>query len=113
MFCCPTCGQQLPADRGFIFDEEAGIVVGRGRVASLTRQEATVFAQLYAAMPRVCTKEQLLSNLYLHEQDEAEIKIVDVFICKIRKKLAPLGVEIATIWARGYRLVRAAESEAA
>lgn len=31
-------------------------------------------------------------------------KIIDVFICKLRAKLRPHGLEIATIWGRGYEL---------
>lgn len=31
-------------------------------------------------------------------------KIIDVFVCKIRKKLAPLGFVIETVWGRGYSL---------
>lgn len=102
--CCPTCGQALP-ENGDLHVDEAGIVVRAGRYACLTVQEFGVFEQLLRAKGAVLTKERLLANLYVHEADEAEIKIIDVFICKLRKKLSPLGVEIATVWGRGYRLV--------
>lgn len=72
-----------------------------------------MFEQLYAARGGLVSRERLLSNLYLVEADEADIKIIDVFVCKIRKKLRPLGVEISTAWGRGYRLVRKREAEAA
>ena len=36
--------------------------------------------------------------------DEPEMKIVDVFICKLRKKIRPFGLEIATVWGLGYRM---------
>lgn len=85
---------------------------GGGHFACLTKQEAAVFEQLRAARGAVLTKEHLLSNLYLVEADEAEIKIIDVFVCKLRKKLKPLGVEIGTAWGRGYRLVPKAEGGA-
>ena len=52
------------------------------------------------------TKEMLLTSLY-GGMDEPEIKIIDVFVCKLRKKLAdaPGGKEyIETIWGRGYLL---------
>lgn len=68
----------------------------------LTRQEGALFG-LLLKNPLV-TKEFAISALYLHKQDEAEIKIVDVFICKTRKKLKPYSVEIETVWGRGYRL---------
>ena len=50
------------------------------------------------------TKEMFLSHLY-GGMDEPEMKIIDVFICKLRKKLASAsgGKDyIETIWGRGY-----------
>lgn len=108
---CPTCGQGLPDDDMLRVDD-AGIVVRGGRFARLTKQEAGVFEQLRAASGKVLSKEALLANLYVHEADEAEIKIIDVFVCKLRKKLQPLGVEIGTAWGRGYRLVTRADGSA-
>ena len=52
------------------------------------------------------TKEMLLNHLY-GGTDEPELKIIDVFVCKLRKKLAqPTGSKyyIETIWGRGYKL---------
>jgi len=38
--------------------------------------------------------------------DEPELKIIDVFICKLRKKLAVAGADnlIGTVWGRGYMI---------
>jgi two-component system cell cycle response regulator CtrA len=38
--------------------------------------------------------------------DEPEMKIIDVFVCKLRKKLAQAGGEnlIGTVWGRGYMI---------
>ena len=55
------------------------------------------------------TKEMFLNHLY-GGMDEPEIKIIDVFICKLRKKLANAsgGKDyIETVWGRGYVLRRA------
>jgi len=52
------------------------------------------------------TKEMFLNHLY-GGMDEPELKIIDVFICKLRKKLAEAtGGEnyIETVWGRGYVL---------
>ncbi|MBC7800708.1 MAG: winged helix-turn-helix transcriptional regulator, partial [Gemmatimonadaceae bacterium] len=51
----------------------------------------------------VLTKEAFLNHLY-GGMDEPEMKIIDVFICKLRKKLAAAGADqiIGTIWGRGY-----------
>jgi DNA-binding response OmpR family regulator len=61
------------------------------------------------------TKEALFTSIYLDhaEDDEPEIKIVDVIICKLRKKLVPLKLEIDTYWCRGYRMSPANRARAA
>ena len=59
------------------------------------------------AKVRRLTKEMFLNHLY-GGMDEPELKIIDVFICKLRKKLSPeaTGGEnyIETVWGRGYVL---------
>jgi two-component system, cell cycle response regulator CtrA len=60
------------------------------------------------------TKEMFLSQLY-GGIDEPEIKIIDVFMCKIRKKLANAsggGNYIETVWGRGYLLNEPHEGKA-
>ena len=52
------------------------------------------------------TKEMFLNHLY-GGMDEPELKIIDVFICKMRKKLANASGGknyIETVWGRGYML---------
>jgi len=103
----------LPETTDLIVDP-SGIVVRRGEYAVLTRQEHAIFTALHAASPRIRTKEQLLADVYWSENDDPEIKIIDVWICKLRKKLQPLGVNIQTVWGQGYRLMPvASEREAA
>lgn len=102
---CPTCGGVLVDDDTVRVDSETGIVVARGHAAMLTNQEGAIFAALWSAKPRTLTKEQLLAATADHAFDDRELKIVDVFICKARKKLQPLGIEIGTVWGKGYRIV--------
>ena len=52
------------------------------------------------------TKEMILNHLY-GGVDEPKLKIIDVFVCKLRKKLAQaIGGHhyIETVWGRGYIL---------
>lgn len=53
---------------------------------------------------RVLTKDFLYFSLYgdRPECDHPEMKIVDVFICKVRAKLTPKGIIFTTIWGRGW-----------
>lgn len=69
----------------------------------LTGSEARLFGALLER--EMVTKDAAMSALYRdHGDDEPEVKIVDVFICKIRKKIAVFGLTIETIWSVGYRL---------
>lgn len=59
------------------------------------------------------SKEVFLNHLY-GDLDEPEGKIIDVFICKLRKKLANASGGhdyIETIWGRGYALREPRESQ--
>lgn len=106
MAFCPCCGRPLPDLPDLIVDP-AGFLVRNGRFARLTWQEFTLFEAMRNRPGRVRSKEQLLAALYAlrHDGEVPEIKIIDVFICHLRKKLAPLGLEIQTLWGHGYRFV--------
>lgn len=62
-----------------------------------TGSEAKVFGTL---MKRdIATKDFIAAALYSERADGgAEIKIVDVFICKMRRKLRPFSIPIETVW---------------
>lgn len=102
---CPLCGARILDDGRVRLDHGGGLVVANGRVAHLTRQEFALFATLWEGRPRTFTKEQLLAATADFGLDDREIKIVDVFVCKARKKLDPLGVRIETAWGKGYRII--------
>ena len=73
---------------------------------SLSNKEYAILEVLTMRQGTTITKEMFLNHLY-GGLDEPELKIVDVFVCKLRKKLAQAtGSEkyIETIWGRGYVL---------
>jgi two-component system cell cycle response regulator CtrA len=75
-----------------------------GTRVHLTGKEYQLLELLALRKGTTLTKEMLLSHLY-GGMDEPEMKIIDVFICKLRKKLANAsgGKDyIETIWGRGY-----------
>jgi two-component system cell cycle response regulator CtrA len=76
-----------------------------GQPLHLTGKEYAVLELLTLRKGMVLTKEAFLNHLY-GGIDEPEVKIIDVFICKLRKKLALAGAEelIGTVWGRGYVL---------
>ena len=74
-----------------------------GRPVHLTGKEYSILELLVMRKGMVLTKDVFLNHLY-GGMDEPEIKIIDVFICKLRKKLAQAGAGnvIGTVWGRGY-----------
>jgi DNA-binding response OmpR family regulator len=71
----------------------------------LTTQEARLIEALYGTpMGLVATKERLHAALSDEIEPETDIKLVDVIVCKVRRKLAGHGMEIVTHWGRGYSL---------
>jgi len=71
----------------------------------LTGKEYAILELLVLRKGMVLTKEAFLNHLY-GGMDEPEMKIIDVFICKLRKKLAQAGAGnlIGTVWGRGYMM---------
>jgi two-component system cell cycle response regulator CtrA len=81
---------------------------------NLTGKEYQMLELLSLRRGTTITKEMFLSQLY-GGMDEPEIKIIDVFMCKIRKKLAIAsgGKDyIETVWGRGYLLREPQQVEA-
>ena len=78
----------------------------RGNAVHLTGKEYQMLELLSLRKGTTLTKEMFLNHLY-GGMDEPELKIIDVFICKLRKKLSEAtGREnyIETVWRRGYVL---------
>ena len=83
-----------------------------GKRVHLTGKEYSMLELLSLRKGTTLTKEMFLNHLY-GGMDEPELKIIDVFICKLRKKLAALndGIHyIETVWGRGYVLRDAVEA---
>jgi two-component system cell cycle response regulator CtrA len=81
----------------------------------LTPREYQVLELLSLRKNMPLTKEMCLTHLY-NGMDEPEIKIIDVFICKLRKKLMSIpgcSGHIETIWGGGYMLRDPADAKIA
>ncbi|WP_164658746.1 response regulator transcription factor CtrA [Tropicibacter sp. Alg240-R139] len=85
---------------------DAKTVEVAGQTVHLTGKEYQMLELLSLRKGTTLTKEMFLNHLY-GGMDEPELKIIDVFICKLRKKLsnATDGENyIETVWGRGYVL---------
>jgi two-component system cell cycle response regulator CtrA len=76
-----------------------------GARVHLTGKEYQMLELLSLRKGTTLTKEMFLNHLY-GGMDEPELKIIDVFICKLRKKLKSVAKDhhIETVWGRGYVL---------
>ena len=84
-----------------------------GQRVHLTGKEYQMLELLSLRKGTTLTKEMFLNHLY-GGMDEPELKIIDVFICKLRKKLsnASNGKNfVETVWGRGYVLREPFEDE--
>jgi two-component system cell cycle response regulator CtrA len=85
---------------------DAKTVSVENKTVHLTGKEYQMLELLSLRKGTTLTKEMFLNHLY-GGMDEPELKIIDVFICKLRKKLSvATGGEnyIETVWGRGYVL---------
>jgi two-component system, cell cycle response regulator CtrA len=93
-------------------DLDGKSVTVAGQSVHLTGKEYGILELLALRKGTTLTKEMFLNHLY-GGMDEPELKIIDVFVCKLRKKLATASGGnnfIETVWGRGY-VLRDQESE--
>jgi len=85
------------------FDLDRQLVIGEYGEVRLTSQEFGIVVFLAKQAGEIVSKEMLLEFLYGSKGlPEPKLKILDVLICKIRKKLsAAVGPLIVTLWGRG------------
>ena len=84
-----------------------------GTRVNSTTKEYQILEHLSLRKGTPLTKEMILYQLY-GGVDEPAIKIIDVFICKLRKKLAQASAGknyIETVWGRGYALHQPSQDE--
>ncbi|WP_020179811.1 helix-turn-helix domain-containing protein [Methylopila sp. M107] len=76
----------------------------------LTPKQASVLGFLLNRP--MATKDELMTALYaLDVDDPPHQKIIDVFVCHLRRKLRPFGIEIRTVWGQGYAIDRPQRDE--
>jgi two-component system, cell cycle response regulator CtrA len=89
-----------------VVDLAAGIVEVDSRKLPLTGKEYGVLELLSMHKGATLTKAMFLDHLY-GGVDAPEVKIIDVFVCNLRKKLTQANAGkhyIETVWGRGYTL---------
>jgi two-component system cell cycle response regulator CtrA len=84
-------------------DQEQHAVMVDGKRVNLTAREFDFLETLMLHKGVLLTKERFMTRLYA-DSEAPDSKIVDVFVCKLRRKLTAAGAAeiIRTVWGRGY-----------
>jgi two-component system cell cycle response regulator CtrA len=98
--------QSMVQSGDLVVNLDSKMVEINGARVHLTSKEYQMLELLSLRKGMTLTKEMFLNHLY-GGMDEPEVKIIDVFMCKLRKKLANASSGrnyIETVWGRGYFL---------
>ena len=101
--CCPKCGRAF--DNVLAKDDISltfNTLAHKGNKIHLTPRETKIIECLLKSAPAVVNREYLFSYVWSVNTDG---KILDVYICALRKKLKGLKIDIMTDWGIGYKLV--------
>ena len=107
--------QSLVQSDDLVVNLDSKTVEINGARVHLTGKEYQMLELLALRKGMTLTKEMFLNHLY-GGMDEPELKIIDVFMCKLRRKLANASGGknyVETMWGRGYVLRHPTEEEAA
>lgn len=86
-----------------VYDPEARQLSGPDGLMELPRRELAAFETMFEAGGRTVSKAQLLDRIYGTGTDVEE-KVVEVYMSRLRKRLAPFGVEIRVRRGLGYMM---------
>jgi two-component system response regulator TctD len=87
-----------------VFDATARTLHRDGTAVPLTRRELALFDMLIRNAGRVMSKERLFEGLFSFDDADIGQNAIELYIARLRKKLAGSGVEIETQRGLGYRL---------
>ena len=102
----PQRAEMVLTDGDLVVSQEAMSVTVRGENAHLTAKEFEVLWLLMSKKGHPVSKAAILTHLY-QGMDVPDPKIIDVYVCKVRKKLfdARAGNVITTVWSQGYTFI--------
>lgn len=93
-----------------VFDPSARTVQVAGEFIAMTRREMTLLDLLVSHRGRIMSKERLFDGLFSFDDSDVGMNTVELYVGRLRKKLAKSGVRIETHRGLGYRLDAADEA---
>lgn len=103
MTACPCCGAEVRADKPIV-DLNTNTVTFNGRSAKLQPQEAEILSVIAARHPATVSRDYLIRRIWGALEPDNARNNISVRVTFMRKKLAPLGLGIKTVWRTGLRL---------
>ena len=98
-----NCASGQISRAGLCFDMTSRTATLDGRALNLSAREAAVLEVLMREFGRVVRKERLIEQLYSYDETPG-VNAIEVFIHRLRKKLALAPVEVRTFYGVGYQL---------
>ena len=88
---------------GVTFDTVERVASVNGKVLPLSLHELGVLELLLHRFARVVSKEHLVEQLYSYDKGVSH-NAIEVYVHRVRKKIAGAGVTVRTLYGRGYML---------
>lgn len=95
----------LSDDEEFLVAEFLDAIRAPQPIGGLTRQQSRLVLILQAARGRVLSKPFLVDALAKDMAAPPDLKLIDVFICQIRRRRPDLSPQIETVWGQGVRWI--------
>ncbi len=96
--------------RTLFLDFASSVCAIDGAPARLTGAEYKMLKLLTENTGSVVTRDMFLNRLYKDRLEEPEVRIIDVFICHLRKKLGSFASNLKSVWGRGYKWLEGGEA---
>ncbi len=82
---------------------EAAAFIKSGKTINLTQREYIIFEELYKNKETPLTRDELI--LCFKNDEKMTVRNIDVHIFSLRKKIKEIGLNIETVWGKGYKLL--------
>lgn len=99
---CPCCGSDLAMTDRPIVSLDTNRLLAGGEIIQLTPREAEIAQMLSSRMPAPLDNESLISGIYGGMPTDDAYNTIKQFVFRLRRKLAPAGLSIRTIWGQGH-----------
>jgi DNA-binding winged helix-turn-helix (wHTH) protein len=103
MNICPCCGQSVDTS-DIMLSLESNVIARGSRLLRLSPMEAEMMALLLQRHPNRVTIDHFWRAIYGRTEGPDSDMSLRTSICKLRKQIRPLGIEVESYYSRGVRL---------